>query len=155
VAQVSALDAAEDGLLAALIVRAAVGGSELAGGVLFTELGEPASIKGTDAVWVREDLDEQPVQRHDSTGVGAQRKHEVFIMRVACFVAWAGDDFKTVRDRCHALAEEVELAVLANERLGGAVFHAKVSGYRRTSGALAEARGMVIDVLVWAEAYNA
>lgn len=152
-ARISAVPAAQDGLKAALETQAALPANPLAG-VLYG-LGEPAEIRGEQAVWVREEPERQPEQRFDSTGIGAQRKYEEFTLRVGCFAARTGDDYTGVRDLAMDLAAEVELAVLADEDLGGGVFLAMVSGTRIESGALAGKRGMIVDVLVRCQAYNA
>lgn len=125
----SQLAAAEDALLAALQAQAAEGGSPLAGVAL--QLGNPGSGRKVEHVWISEDATGE--QSWDTTGSGAQSKTEVITLTVFVFVQ-KGSTYSEFRDRLQALVGEVEQAILADFRLGGAVDDSEVVRVDRAGG---------------------
>lgn len=138
-ALVSRLDAAEDGLLAALQGQAGLSGVAL-------RLGDPGSGVQADHVWVSEGAD--ATWDPDVTMGPSPSMDEVFELRVVVLVARPGDDYATVRDRLMALADEVTQAVAANRTLGGAVEDCYVVRVERDGGLTDSGRVLLAEVRV-------
>lgn len=143
--------AAEDGLLAQIIARRALPGSPLAASgtreAVPVRMGDPGGALLSEHVWLGEMVETE--ERWDTTGDGLnQQREETFDLRVLAAVTWNGDDYDALRARANAIAEELELALMDDQSLGGAVWDSWVRGVRRDSGATDESRGMLYTLTI-------
>lgn len=136
----SRLAAAEDALKALLVARPALAGIPVA-------LGEPPIIK-QEHIWTSEPAEGE--ERFDVTkqAGGTGQRAAVFELGAKVYVERLGDAFLATRDRVHVLAGEVELAVLEDHTIGGAVWFAEPIGVRRETGLFEDNRAALVTVRI-------
>jgi hypothetical protein len=91
-------------------------------------LGRPDVITTGEAIWVSDQMEAryEPL----TTGLASQMRSEVLTLRVVAVVAEAVGEFTARRDRAYELAREIEVAIAADQTLGGDVELAWVSQVR-------------------------
>lgn len=147
-AAASAINAAEDGLLARIQAQASQGPT-LTGVPM--RLGDPGREVGVEQIWIAENVDATQAPATSGAPSRYERREEIQL-HVMVLVVQAGDDYKAARDRAGALADEVERAVLADPGLGGAVWDATVTAITKRSGANERGRAILLDITVEAVA---
>lgn len=120
-----AVFAAQDNLVALLAADSVIATAKAQ-----TSLGWPSGGLATKrVVWVNGTVEQFDVDHPYSGAAAGQGKDGTFVLRVMCLVQGPASDYKQVRDEAKVLADAVEAIVDNDRTIGGAVWHAKVTGF--------------------------
>jgi hypothetical protein len=140
------LGAAEDGLLAIMQGR-----PELAG--VAVQLGDPGSAPQPEHVWIVEEATAERVTDVTPQATATGGYDERFELMVRVLAIRSGNDYEALRNRALELVAGIELGVIADPKLNGAVEDSEVIRVERQSGATENGRGILTTVVVEGRAW--